>query len=126
MMEKEKRQDEEDKETEADIDWENRMLCSDENCIGVIGSDGRCKECGKPYDSALNVTEHPNQAAADNDEAEADEAGFAAEDNTVAGEEEATEEDPDWETRILCSDGNCIGVIGSDGRCKECGKPSGG
>lgn len=26
----------------------NRVLCSDGNCIGVIGPDGRCKECGKP------------------------------------------------------------------------------
>ena len=31
------------------LDWENRKLCSDGNCIGVIGSDGRCKECGKPF-----------------------------------------------------------------------------
>ena len=31
-------------------DWENRVLCSDESCIGVIGPDGRCKECGKPYE----------------------------------------------------------------------------
>ncbi len=30
----------------------------------------------------------------------------------------------DWQRRVLCSDGNCIGVIGPDGRCKECGKPS--
>jgi hypothetical protein len=30
-------------------DWKNRRLCSDENCIGVIGPDGRCKECGKPF-----------------------------------------------------------------------------
>jgi len=29
------------------IDWENRTLCSDESCIGVIGPGGRCKECGK-------------------------------------------------------------------------------
>lgn len=29
--------------------FENRVLCSDGRCIGVIGSDGRCKECGKPY-----------------------------------------------------------------------------
>jgi len=29
----------------------------------------------------------------------------------------------DWGQRILCSDGNCIGVIGPDGRCKVCGKP---
>jgi hypothetical protein len=31
----------------TDRDWENRVLCSDESCIGVIGPDGRCKECGK-------------------------------------------------------------------------------
>jgi len=29
-------------------DWENRVLCSDGSCIGTIGPDGRCKECGKP------------------------------------------------------------------------------
>jgi len=27
---------------------ENRVLCSDGNCIGVIGPDGRCGVCGKP------------------------------------------------------------------------------
>jgi hypothetical protein len=30
-------------------DWDSRRLCSDGNCIGVIGPDGRCKECGKPF-----------------------------------------------------------------------------
>jgi hypothetical protein len=34
---------------EADGDWESRRLCGDGNCIGVIGPDGRCKECGRPY-----------------------------------------------------------------------------
>lgn len=29
--------------------FENRVLCSDGNCIGVIGPDGRCNVCGKPY-----------------------------------------------------------------------------
>ena len=33
----------------TDLEWEQRKLCSDESCIGVIGPDGRCKECGKPY-----------------------------------------------------------------------------
>jgi hypothetical protein len=36
-------------ETETDAEWGNRRLCSDGNCIGVIGPDGRCRECGKPY-----------------------------------------------------------------------------
>ena len=35
--------------TQADIEWQNRTLCVDESCIGVLGPDGRCKECGKPY-----------------------------------------------------------------------------
>ena len=33
---------------DSDEDWDNRILCSDESCIGVVGSDGKCKECGKP------------------------------------------------------------------------------
>lgn len=36
-------------EAEGTIDFESRQLCSDGTCIGVIGADGRCKECGKPY-----------------------------------------------------------------------------
>jgi hypothetical protein len=38
-----------DKKSQSDLEWENRTLCSDESCIGVIGPDGRCKECGKPF-----------------------------------------------------------------------------
>jgi len=30
----------------------------------------------------------------------------------------------DLQERILCSDGNCIGVINNDGYCNECGKPN--
>jgi hypothetical protein len=29
----------------------------------------------------------------------------------------------DWESRRLCSDGNCIGVINEKGVCSICGKP---
>jgi hypothetical protein len=29
---------------------------------------------------------------------------------------------PYLKTRTLCSDGRCIGVIGTDGRCKVCGR----
>jgi hypothetical protein len=33
------------------------------------------------------------------------------------------EEDLDFSRRILCSDGNCIGVVNEQGFCKVCGKP---
>ena len=28
--------------------FDNRVLCSDGSCIGVIGPNGRCNVCGKP------------------------------------------------------------------------------
>ena len=36
-------------------DFSSRVLCSDGTCIGVIGSDGKCKECGKPYEHIDNT-----------------------------------------------------------------------
>ena len=33
----------------SDLDLASRKLCSDGACIGVIGADGRCKICHKPY-----------------------------------------------------------------------------
>lgn len=102
-------------------DWENRILCSDESCIGTIGSDGRCKECGKVYEGDLTLLQNgaasietPVQRATDPVPAEA---------SGKTGHSEEGISDEEWETRVLCSDGSCIGTIGSDGRCKECGKP---
>ena len=97
------------------MDWENRTLCVDESCIGVIGPDGRCKECGRPYEgfeyrttvTAETETPHESDFEVEVEEADADESRF----------------DTDWENRTLCIDESCIGVIGPDGRCKECGKP---
>jgi hypothetical protein len=99
----------------SDKEWDERVLCSDESCIGVIGPDGRCKECGLEYKGPSPVSSEPERSEdlADNgDETEIDE-NFKA----------AAEEDQEWAQRKLCSDGNCIGVIGPDGRCKECGRP---
>ena len=35
---------------EDPYDLENRILCSDESCIGVINEQGVCSECGRPYE----------------------------------------------------------------------------
>jgi len=106
----------------SDSDWDNRLLCSDGNCIGVIGPDGHCKECGKKYEGTL-----PETFAADN-ESRSEGEGEIRTDTEMDAQPAAdaalledTEAD-DWVSRQLCSDGNCIGVIGPDGRCKECGK----
>ncbi|MEK6192878.1 MAG: hypothetical protein N2F24_01400 [Deltaproteobacteria bacterium] len=104
------------KNSKVDIEWENRVLCSDESCIGVVGPDGRCKECGLPYEGEFTpVAEVNDYPDFEDDMPEAlDE--FPEEEGDDAG-------DSDWENRTLCVDESCIGVIGPDGRCKECGKP---
>ncbi len=89
-------------------DWDKRILCIDECCIGTIGPDGKCKECGKPYDGRLpegKITESVHEITPEKQ--------ISADDQS----------DDDWDKRVLCSDGSCIGTIGPDGKCKECGKP---
>ncbi|MGD2269444.1 MAG: hypothetical protein PVI06_03515 [Desulfobacterales bacterium] len=113
------------KKSKRDIDWDNRVLCSDGNCIGVIGPDGNCKECGKAYEGKLpwqieSVPSGPGSEVS-NDTDVTDEEQETVDDTDIDTEEQ-TFDDIDWENRKLCSDGNCIGVIGADGRCKECGK----
>ncbi|MFO7666727.1 MAG: hypothetical protein R6V76_08920 [Desulfobacterales bacterium] len=96
----------EEENQEFSPEWENRTLCPDGNCIGIIGPDGRCKECGiqsSPPESGLQTMAKIT-------------------DVTLSDIEPDTEFDPLWENRKLCPDGNCIGIIGPDGRCKECGK----
>ena len=107
--------------TDFDLEWEKRILCSDGNCIGVIGPDGRCKECGRHNgaeasavgkdDSGESLVPEPDDDLTDPD------------DHLEAIAEDDEKMDMEWENRRLCSDGNCIGVIGSDRKCKECGKP---
>jgi hypothetical protein len=103
----------------AELNLDARILCSDGTCIGVIGPDGRCKECGKPYVAAddPDAVRVPAATVADDDPA-----GDPGDDDSgdhAIDEGEAIHLDD----RVLCSDGSCIGVIGPDGRCKECGKP---
>ena len=117
-MEKEVPEENQKETDHTDSGWDNRILCSDGNCIGVIGSDGRCKECGKEYEGSL-----PEMSAAENEAppvAQEEDLPSAA---SEVNEAHAAPVDDEWENRILCSDGNCIGVIGLDGKCKECGKP---
>ena len=120
-MEHDKPNEEEQETSHSNTDWENRILCEDGNCIGVIGPDGRCKECGKKYEGALPETSDAAEQPLSDGPGDADETDAPAQ--TAADEPAAENEDPDdWSNRQLCSDGNCIGVIGSDGRCKECGE----
>ncbi len=96
---------------EKDEDWEKRILCSDESCIGTIGADGKCKECGKAYEGNLPEG-HGKESFPE----------VKTEEQKPAPPTEVDSND-DWDKRVLCSDESCIGTIGADGKCKECGKP---
>ncbi len=130
-METEVPEENQEDSTSPDSDWDNRILCSDGNCIGVIGPDGHCKECGRKYEGELpemSDSGDDEDAVEDEDEDtveyEVESSATTTEATTEILEDEPDiDEDDDWANRVLCSDGNCIGVIGPDGKCKECGKP---
>ena len=106
---------------QTDLEWEQRILCSDESCIGVIGPDGRCKECGLPYSGPFDATK-TETVPPDIEEADPEEE-INEESEEIETHDTETLTDSEWEQRTLCSDESCIGVIGPDGLCKECGKP---
>lgn len=97
------------------FDPRDRELCVDGACIGLVGMNGHCKECGKPGASARL---DPRQRGLRDESEVADQ----LEANIIAGDSLAAP--AGFERRELCSDGGCIGIIGPDGRCKECGQPS--
>ncbi|MBI9075718.1 MAG: hypothetical protein JEZ02_09935 [Desulfatibacillum sp.] len=108
----------------TDEEWENRKLCSDGACIGVIGPDGRCKECGKPYGGNLDTEgAFSGQEDLEDEPIQEDEEAADGYQDSPDESDDSSLPDEEWENRKLCSDGACIGVIGPDGHCKECGKP---
>ena len=98
--------------TEQEFDPIDRELCPDGNCIGLIGPEGRCKVCGAISPTA-SLDPRTRGLQRDSDVAEQLEANIAKSDLAAAPD--------DFDDRQLCPDGACIGVIGPDRRCKECG-----
>jgi hypothetical protein len=128
-------------------EWDQRQLCPDGGCVGVIGPDGTCKVCGRVApnwgdernrglnppeddlgaaeddgdDDALGANGDGHGEAGEDEDEDEDEAGEDGE--AGAGAENGEAPDGEWPERELCSDGTYIGVIGGNGRCKVCGKP---
>jgi hypothetical protein len=101
-------------------EWDQRQLCPDGACVGVIGSDGTCKVCGRAAPNWGDERKRGLVADAantdDEDEYEDDDEEYEDDEEEVV----AGPADPDWEQRKLCPDEACIGVIGDDGKCKVC------
>ena len=94
-----------------------RRLCPDGACVGVIGPDGKCSECGR---TASGEPAPDESIAMGTDESIATET-----DDPVTETAPVPNDDGAFDpNRHLCSDDGCIGIIGDDGRCKVCGKPA--
>lgn len=110
-------------------EWDERQLCPDGGCVGVIGPEGTCTVCGRVApnwgDERTRGLIAPEEGDDDGDDVADDDEEAADDGDDAAAETEARAEptESDWPERELCSDGACIGVIGADGRCKVCGKP---
>src|SRR4051812_12008505 len=102
-------------------EWDQRLLCPDGACVGVIGDDGLCKVCGRAAanwgDERLRGLE---TAAEDESDEEEDDDGDEYEDDDEDAEiqPDAPAEIGEWKERALCPDGACIGVIGDDDKCR--------
>jgi hypothetical protein len=98
----------------------DRRLCPDGSCIGIVGSDGRCRVCGRAGDGSVAASAPARDAGQHDDDGDND--------SLSAGEAESGAEAgggtfrPD---RRLCEDGSCVGVIGAGDVCTVCGRPAG-
>jgi len=123
-------------------DWDRRQLCPDGACIGVIGTDGLCKTCGRAAQGwgderkrglVADAADDGDDELAEDEEWDDDDEESEDDDQDAGAEDD--EVDPispsapaalgalaEWADRQLCIDGACIGLIGDDGQCKVCGK----
>lgn len=93
---------------------EGRVLCQDEACIGVIGPDRRCKECGAEYTGDEPIGEGAATESTATDGQTPEPADTPARDSDLRPP-------VDLHERVCCPDEACIGIIGPDGKCGTCG-----
>lgn len=111
-------------------EWDQRVLCPNGACNGVIGPDGTCKVCGHVMpnwgdERMRGLSDEPDEDGLDEDEVDEDEVEDDEADADEGEDAEAAGEPPaEWEERKLCDDGACVGVIADNGLCTVCGKRS--
>jgi hypothetical protein len=93
-------------ENEQEID--ERALCPDGACTGLIGDDGHCGTCGRAGEAPAA---RPAEVAAPSEAPTTPTADLPPPQGT-----------PDDDARVPCDDGMCVGVLGADGCCGTCGR----
>ena len=107
-----------------DESLEDRVPCTDDMCVGIIGPDGKCGTCGKPGTppAPWSRPEHPHDDLHERGAAPEPEAAETAGRALAPASEPAPEPEPDSDERVPCLDDMCVGILGSDGTCGTCGK----
>lgn len=82
---------------DSNQEWDQRVLCPNENCIGLLSTNATCGLCG--FGKAPVLMEEPAELAARTEVATTD----------------------DFALRHLCPNDNCIGVLDTNQRCALCG-----
>lgn len=98
--------------------WDDRQLCVDGGCVGVLDETGACRVCGK-VDPDFQAPASRPAAASANDEDDEDDDGERA--HGENGSSSSGGDGDEWDDRKLCEDGACIGVVIA-GRCNTCGR----
>jgi len=103
---------------------EGRVLCSDDSCIGTVGPDGKCKECGREYsgDEPLDPVAAGRSREGDDQLADPDPADDAEDPGDGSDERVDGDGGQDPDARVCCPDEACVGVIGPGGKCGTCGR----
>ncbi len=94
-----------------------RRLCPDGACLGLLDDTNHCKVCGVQDGDAPPAAAPTGPMPAQQVDAEPAPEAEAEPAATPAGDGAAFSPG-----RALCPDGRCIGIIGSNGRCKVCGR----
>jgi hypothetical protein len=115
---------------ESKFDPSQRRLCPDGACVGLIGNDGRCRECGLPASASAasaSASAFPSPGAPDAPLTDVitDTAGHQSRLAGPGGTGDTRDEGGDQgfrPDRRLCEDGDCIGVLDDSGSCPVCGR----
>jgi|SRR5579872_6675042 len=105
---------------ETEFNPKQRRLCPDGACVGLIGDDNRCKECGAFAGTGTDPAADSGADTWDGAKDGSDDATLPRTLGDVARLDDGSTFDP---ARRLCSDGACLGIVGADDRCNVCGRP---
>lgn len=96
------------------FDAQKRRLCPDGTCVGLLDDVGRCRTCGRQ-----GGAEGADEIAAWETGPDGPDSGHHTGEHDAGNGLASAGFDP---TRRLCPNGECVGVLDAQGRCKECGR----